>query len=91
MEAFNDAINFSGVFREQPARVDLLDFLRAGWRAWLRRREERRAIVAISRLAPHVIRDIGFEPERIYEALEGSWDEVDPVNFRILLPRGTKL
>ena len=81
------AIDFSVKYHEDLTRYDILGALRAGWQAFARRRQERRAIVAISRLAPHVIRDMGFEPEEIYGALNGTWDEVDPVNFRILLPR----
>lgn len=69
------------------ARYDFLATLRAGWRAMLAHREERRIIVEVSRLPVHVIRDMGFDPERVYEALDGTWDEVDPANYRAYLPR----
>jgi uncharacterized protein YjiS (DUF1127 family) len=74
-------------FRGRSLVHDLLDALRAGWQTFLNRREERRTIVAISRLGPHLIRDMGLDPERIYEELRGGWDEVDPASFRILLPK----
>ena len=85
------AIDFSARLREAPVRHDLSRALKAGWQVFLRHRRDRRSIVDISRLSPHVIRDIGFEPEDVYGALKGSWDEVDPVTFRILLPRGSHL
>lgn len=72
----------------RAVRYDFLATLRAGWRAMLVHREERRTIVKLSRLPMHVIRDMGFDPESVYEALDGSWDEVDPANpYRDHLPR----
>ncbi len=72
----------------RAVRYDFLATLRAGWRAMLAHREERRTIVKLSRLPVHVIRDMGFDPESVYEALDGSWDEVDPANpYRDHLPR----
>lgn len=76
----------------RAVRYDFLATLRAGWRAMLAHREERRAVVKLSRLPVHVIRDMGFDPERVYEALDGSWDEVDPANpYRDRLPRTGRL
>jgi hypothetical protein len=74
-------------FRGRSLVQDLLIALRAGWQTLLRRQEERRAIVAISRLGPHIIRDMGLDPERIHEELRGGWDAIDPVGFRSLLPK----
>jgi uncharacterized protein YjiS (DUF1127 family) len=51
------------------------------WRRTARRVEERRTLLRLSRLSPHVVRDMGFEPELIAEALEGSWDEVDLARY----------
>ena len=67
---------------KQQSRSSSFPSLRDLWRNFIRRRQERRAIVKLSRLAPHVIRDMGFDPERIYDALDGSWDEVNPGQFR---------
>ena len=75
-----DVTDFA-VDRQQP-RSGSLPSLRDLWWNVMRRRQERRAIVRLSRLAPHVIRDMGFDPDRIYEALDGSWDEVNPGQFR---------
>lgn len=77
----------SAEFRESPARLDFLGAVHAGWRAFLLGRRQRRDIVAVSRLPPHVIRDMGYDPEQIYYQLKGSWDELDPVTFRMLLPK----
>lgn len=71
----------------ERVRYDFVGALQAAWSAFAERRRERRTLVAISRLPPHVIRDMGFDPERIYEALDGTWDEVDPSSWRGLLPR----
>lgn len=81
------AIELSEEFRQGRARYDILGTLIVGWRAMRRHRKERRLLITLSRLAPHVIRDIGLDPEQVYEALEGSWDEIDPANFRSKLPR----
>ncbi|PRD40890.1 hypothetical protein C5748_24380 [Phyllobacterium phragmitis] len=81
----------SGEIREERVRYDFLGTLKAGWRAMRRHRQERRALVALSRLPPHVIRDMGCDPEQIYAALDGSWDEVDPGNFRNHLPRKERI
>ncbi|MCT7375907.1 hypothetical protein [Chelativorans salis] len=80
-----------GEFRKGRVRYDFLGTLLAGWRAMRLHRRERRAIVAISRLDPRLISDMGFDPERIYEALDGSWDEVDPANFRLYLPMKARI
>jgi hypothetical protein len=50
--------------------------------AIVRRSGDRRALVQISRLDPHIIRDMGFDPDAIYAALEGSWDEVEMGRFK---------
>lgn len=46
------------------------------WRKIRSRYEMRRDLVHLSRLSPRLIRDAGLDPERIYAALDGSWDEV---------------
>ncbi|WP_444728897.1 hypothetical protein [Neoaquamicrobium sediminum] len=46
----------------------------------------------LSRLPVHVIRDMGFDPESVYAALDGSWDEVDPARpYRNHLPRNGRV
>lgn len=72
-------------------RYDLLGALQAGWHAFLERRRERRLLVEISRLPPHMILDMGLDPELVYEALDGSWDEVDPSSWQGLLPRRARI
>ena len=85
------AIDFSGGFRQLPVWHGRLGALRTAWAGFQRRRQERRAVVAISHLPRHVIRDIGFDPEQVHEAVGGGWDAVDPVGFRILLPKGAHI
>ncbi len=46
------------------------------WHAYRRRIEEHRIIVGLSRHDPHVLRDMGFEPDEIYDAVRNTWDEV---------------
>ncbi|MCT8999002.1 DUF1127 domain-containing protein [Chelativorans intermedius] len=81
----------SARFQQKRVRYDVLGTLMAGWRAMRLHRQERRAIVEISRLDPRLIRDMGFDPEQIYEALDGSWDEVDPTGLGRLLPGGERI
>jgi uncharacterized protein YjiS (DUF1127 family) len=50
--------------------------------AVIRRRQERRMLARLSRLPPHVIRDMGVDPERVYDAVEGTWGEVNPGRYR---------
>ena len=59
-------------FPTQPIWQDLVGAQIAGWQTFLRRREEHRRVAAISRLGPRLIRDMGLDPERIHEALEGT-------------------
>ncbi|WP_159590804.1 hypothetical protein [Chelativorans xinjiangense] len=81
----------SAKLRKERVRYDLLGTLLAGWRAMRLHRRERRAMVAISRLDPRLISDMGFDPELIYEALDGSWDEVDPARLLRHLPRKARI
>ncbi|MGQ2901668.1 hypothetical protein [Neoaquamicrobium sediminum] len=85
-------MEFRGPVHFRGARYDFLGTLRAGWQAMLAHREERRTIVKLSRLPVHVIRDMGFDPESVYAALDGSWDEVDPARpYRNHLPRNGRV
>lgn len=74
-------------FLERGAPYSFLRMLLFGWRAMRCYRNERQAIVALSRLDPRLIRDMGFDPEQVCEALDGTWDEVDPAISRWQLPR----
>jgi uncharacterized protein YjiS (DUF1127 family) len=62
---------------ERPVRFSLFTPLLEAWQAYARQVEEHRTIVRLSRLDPHIIRDMGFDPADIHAALEGTWDE-DP-------------
>lgn len=72
-------------------RYDFIGAVGAGWQAFRQRRQERRTLIAISRLGPRIIRDIGLDPEQVYEALDGSWDELEPLRLRWLLPRASRV
>ncbi|MCW5697270.1 MAG: hypothetical protein KIS96_11140 [Bauldia sp.] len=52
-------------------------FIRLGKaaRAAAHRFEDRRTVSRLSRLDARLIRDMGFEPDMIYGAVEGSWDD----------------
>ncbi len=73
-----------GTASEAPVRAgnSVVDVLFSSVGQMVRRFEERRTIVKLSRLDPHLIRDMGFDPAAIYGALEGSWDEVHGDRFR---------
>jgi uncharacterized protein YjiS (DUF1127 family) len=51
-------------------------------RTLIRRRRERRLFALLSRLPPHLIRDVGFDPEEVYDAVEGTWYEINPGRYR---------
>jgi uncharacterized protein YjiS (DUF1127 family) len=70
------ALDFAPAPCRPSAKLGTFAAARAWWRELLRRRRQRRLFVRISRLPPHLMRDIGFAPEDVYDALEGSWDEV---------------
>jgi uncharacterized protein YjiS (DUF1127 family) len=78
---------FCKKFPERGARHTIRGMLVAGLRAMRCYRSERQALIALSRLDPRLIRDLGFDPEQVYEALDGTWDEVDPASLRSQLPR----
>jgi uncharacterized protein YjiS (DUF1127 family) len=73
-------IETAGTARTQT--FDLFAALHAATRMMLRRHRERRLLARLSRLDPHVIRDMGFDPDSIYDELDGSWDEIDPGRYR---------
>ena len=50
---------------------------------YLRRRTERRALARVSRLSEHLMRDAGFDPEEIYDAVPGRWEERHPGRLRV--------
>ncbi len=60
---------------ERPVRISLFAPLLEAWQAYVRQVEEHRTIVRLSRLDPHLIRDMGFDSADIHAALEGTWDE----------------
>jgi hypothetical protein len=51
--------------------------LKNGAREAIERMRFRRAIVKLSGVSPHLLRDMGFEPEAIYEAADGDWRRLD--------------
>jgi len=80
-------LEFSDRLYERRAGFDWLGMLRTAWRALRSRREERKTVVALSRLDRRLIRDAGFDPDLVYGALDGTWHEVAPGRFRHRLPR----
>jgi uncharacterized protein YjiS (DUF1127 family) len=72
---------FEATRRESPVRIGFFARLIAIWQAYIRQVEEHRAIVRLSRLGPHLIRDMGFDPDEIHAALDGTWDEYPRRSF----------
>ena len=50
--------------------------LATGVRRAVAHQKERHALARLSRLPAHVIRDMGFDPDKIAAELEGSWDDL---------------
>lgn len=66
-------------------RSDLIGTLQAGWRAMRLHRETHRTLIALSRKPPRLLRDMGLDPERLYEMLDGTPDEVGAAHLSRLL------
>jgi uncharacterized protein YjiS (DUF1127 family) len=73
---------FDSIPRPIPARLSLLAALRNALRAWQAEIEDRRALLRIARMDPHLIRDMGFEPAAIYDAVDGTWHDLSDARFR---------
>ena len=78
-------VNTEG-FRDRPAAPAHFDGLRAGLRALLRRREDRRALERLWRLGPRLVRDAGLDPDQVRAAVGGGWDDLLPAG-RLLASR----
>ena len=65
-----------------PSRTSLFAPLVEAFAAYRRRIEEHRIIVGLSRHDAHLLRDMGFEPDEIYDAVRDSWDEVPDARRR---------
>ena len=48
-----------------------------GVRTAIARVRYRRTILRLSHFPPHLLRDMGFEPDAVYEAADGDWRWVD--------------
>ena len=68
--------------RRISARTSLFAPLVEAFAAYRRRIEEHRIIVGLSRHDAHLLRDMGFEPDEIYDAVHDSWDEVPDARRR---------
>jgi uncharacterized protein YjiS (DUF1127 family) len=80
---FFDSIRDDERASRLPARTSFFAPLVEAWRAYRRRFEERQMLVKLSRKDAHLLRDMGFEPDEIYDAVHNSWDE----DARRSLPR----
>jgi uncharacterized protein YjiS (DUF1127 family) len=76
-----DSIHESERTRRISAPASFFAPLVEAWQAFRRRFEERQIIVKLSRKDAHLLRDMGFDPDEIYDAVHNSWDEV-PVSRR---------
>lgn len=59
--------------------------LRKGAHEAVERIRFRRAIVKLSGVSPHLLRDMGFEPDAVYEAADGDWRRLDAALARALV------
>ncbi len=53
------------------------------FQAYLRWRRQRRTLACVSRLSEHLMRDAGLDPEDVYDAVPGRWEEAHPGRSRI--------
>ena len=68
--------------RRIRARTSLFAPIVQAFAAYRRRIEEHRIIVGLSRHDAHLLRDMGFEPDEIYDAVHDSWEEVPDTRRR---------
>ena len=68
-----------------PHTTSPLAALKTGVREAIERARFRRAIVKLSGVSPHLLCDMGFEPEAIYEAADGDWRRLDAALARALV------
>lgn len=68
---------FDPFAERNPHTTSPLAALKAGSHEARERARFRRAIVKLSRVSPHLLRDMGFEPEAIHEAADGDWRRLD--------------
>jgi uncharacterized protein YjiS (DUF1127 family) len=69
------SIEVSDYVNETPVKAGVVGVVRSAWNEIVRHHRERRAIAHISRLSPHLIKDMGFDPQRI-NAAAGTWDGI---------------
>lgn len=52
--------------------------IRAGWDAYRQVSRLRSELHELAMLSPRLIQDVGFDPEKIYGTMNGTWDELLP-------------
>jgi uncharacterized protein YjiS (DUF1127 family) len=65
----------------QSVESSVVSRLKAAWNRYLQARQDRHLIAKLSRLDQHLVEDMGLDPERIYAAVDGTWDEVRRSEF----------
>ncbi|MCD7058288.1 hypothetical protein [Pelagibacterium xiamenense] len=75
--------DFTADTQPQPLIPNPLVLALTALRHAIRKRRERWALVRISRRDPRLIRDMGLDPEEVYDAVPTSWDERHPGRLRI--------
>jgi uncharacterized protein YjiS (DUF1127 family) len=68
---------YGGLAERSAHTTSPLAALASGAREAIQRLRFRRAVVKLSGVSPHLLCDMGFEPEAIYEAAEGDWRRFD--------------
>ena len=61
----------------------LRDDLAQLWHNEVARHRHRRLLRQLSRRDPRLVADMGFDPEEVQAAAEGTWDELHPERVRI--------
>ena len=64
------------LYEAGPVRLNFWSAIRSGWNAYLAVRQRRRTLIALSRLPPRLIKDMGYDPDSVYRVLDSPWDEL---------------
>ena len=67
-----------------PRGATIMNGLVAAMRDVIARERTRRSILMVSRFGPHLLRDMGLDPEAVHRALDdGDWTGIDLANPKI--------
>ncbi len=75
-------IEIAEIYAQRPAFRLVITMPAVLW-TYVRRRRRRQVLAQFARLPDHLIRDAGFDPDEVHEAVAGTWDIAHPRRARI--------